>query len=90
MKLSVQERHKGKKNKMEKKRIILASGSPRRKELLEQIGICPQICPSNAEEKKDHDRVADGQQRRGHVNQYIDDYQILDHRRGLKIAVHAF
>ena len=38
---------------MEKKRIILASGSPRRKELLEQIGICPQICPSNAEEKKD-------------------------------------
>ena len=37
-----------------------------------------------------HDRVADGQQRRGHVNQYIDDYQILDHRRGLKIAVHAF
>ena len=27
--------------------------SPRRKELLEQIGICPQICPSNAEEKKD-------------------------------------
>jgi len=27
---------------------------------------------------------------RGHVNQYIDDYQILDHRRGLKIAVHAF
>ena len=38
MKLSVQERHKGKKNKMEKKRIILASGSPRRKELLLQIG----------------------------------------------------
>ena len=28
MKLSAQERHKGKKNKMEKKRIILASGFP--------------------------------------------------------------
>ena len=33
--------------------VVLASASPRRKELLEQIGICPQICPSNAEEKKD-------------------------------------
>ena len=32
--------------------VVLASASPRRKELLEQIGICPQICPSNAEEKK--------------------------------------
>ena len=33
--------------------VVLASASPRRKELLEQIGICPQICPSSAEEKKD-------------------------------------
>ena len=30
--------------------VVLASASPRRKELLEQIGICPQICPSNAED----------------------------------------
>ena len=51
MKLSVQERHKGKKNKMEKKRIILASGSPRRKELLLQIGIVPEIIVSHVEEK---------------------------------------
>ena len=29
---------------------ILASGSPRRKELLEQIGIRPQIIPSGMEE----------------------------------------
>ena len=47
MKLSAQERHKGKKNKMEKKRIILASGSPRRKELLLQIGIVPEIIVSH-------------------------------------------
>ena len=51
MKLSAQERHKGKKNKMEKKRIILASGSPRRKELLLQIGIVPEIIVSHVEEK---------------------------------------
>ena len=51
MKLSVQERHKGKKNKMEKKRIILASGSLRRKELLLQIGIVPEIIVSHVEEK---------------------------------------
>ena len=31
-------------------RIILASGSPRRKELLEQIGIEFEICPANGEE----------------------------------------
>ena len=31
--------------------IILASGSPRRRELLEQIGIHAQISPSNADEK---------------------------------------
>ena len=36
--------------------VVLASASPRRKELFEQIGICPQICPSNAEEKKDFER----------------------------------
>ena len=39
------------KNKMEKKRIILASGSPRRKELLLQIGIVPEIIVSHVEEK---------------------------------------
>ena len=31
-------------------RIILASGSPRRKELLEQIGIEFEICPAKGEE----------------------------------------
>lgn len=30
--------------------VVLASASPRRKELLEQIGICPEIRPSGAEE----------------------------------------
>ena len=57
MKLSVQERHKGKKNKMEKKRIILASGSPRRKELLLQIGIVPEIIVSHVEEKITSDEL---------------------------------
>lgn len=33
-----------------KMKIILASGSPRRKELLEQIGIEFEICPANGEE----------------------------------------
>ena len=36
---------------MEKKSIILASGSPRRKELLLQIGIVPEIIDSHVEEK---------------------------------------
>ena len=36
---------------MEKKSIILASGSPRRKELLLQIGIIPEIIVSHVEEK---------------------------------------
>ena len=36
---------------MEKKSIILASGSPRRKELLLQIGIVPEIIASHVEEK---------------------------------------
>ena len=36
---------------MEKKSIILASGSPRRKELLLQIGIAPEIIVSHVEEK---------------------------------------
>ena len=36
---------------MEKKRIILASGSPRRKELLLQIGIVPEIIVSHVEER---------------------------------------
>lgn len=31
-------------------KIILASASPRRKELLNQIGICPEIMPSDLEE----------------------------------------
>ena len=35
------------------------------------------------------DLVAHGQQRRGHIDQDIDDYQVFDHRRGLKIAVHG-
>jgi len=39
------------KYKMEKKSIILASGSPRRKELLLQIGIVPEIIVSHVEEK---------------------------------------
>lgn len=43
--------HKGMKYKMEKKSIILASGSPRRKELLLQIGIVPEIIVSHVEEK---------------------------------------
>ena len=43
--------HKGTKYKMEKKSIILASGSPRRKELLLQIGIVPEIIASHVEEK---------------------------------------
>lgn len=37
---------------MEKiERIVLASASPRRRELLGQIGIVPEICPSTIEEK---------------------------------------
>lgn len=36
---------------MEKSKIILASGSPRRKELLLQIGIVPEINVSHVEEK---------------------------------------
>lgn len=35
---------------MADKRVILASGSPRRKELLLQVGIVPQIIPSEADE----------------------------------------
>lgn len=30
--------------------IILASGSPRRKELLEQLGLCFEVCPARGEE----------------------------------------
>lgn len=33
------------------RKIVLASASPRRRELLEQIGIYPKILPSNVEEK---------------------------------------
>ena len=36
---------------MEKSKIIMASGSPRRKELLLQIGIVPEIIVSHVEEK---------------------------------------
>ena len=43
--------HKGMKYKKEKKSNILASGSPRRKELLLQIGIVPEIIVSHVEEK---------------------------------------
>ena len=35
---------------MECKNLILASGSPRRKELLEQIGLVAEICPSGIDE----------------------------------------
>ena len=35
---------------MIKQTLILASASPRRKTLLEQIGICPQVMPSEIEE----------------------------------------
>ena len=35
---------------MEQIRLVLASASPRRKELLEQIGMTPVICPSAVEE----------------------------------------
>ena len=35
--------------------VVLASGSPRRKELLEQIGIIPDIRPSEVEEEKNEE-----------------------------------
>lgn len=35
--------------------VVLASGSPRRKELLEQIGIRARICPSSMEETSEAD-----------------------------------
>lgn len=37
---------------MRQKKVILASGSPRRKELLEQMGLTFQILPSRKEEKQ--------------------------------------
>ena len=37
--------------KMENIRVILASASPRREELLRQIGIVPEVIPSRVEEK---------------------------------------
>ena len=40
-------------------RIILASASPRRRELLAQIGIIPEIIPSGAEERITKDSPAD-------------------------------
>jgi septum formation protein len=39
-------------NSINKNKIILASKSPRRKELLEQIGLDITICPSNIDENK--------------------------------------
>ena len=33
-------------------KVVLASGSPRRKELLAQIGIEPEIIPSRVEERR--------------------------------------
>ena len=45
---------------MEKSKIILASGSPRRKELLLQIGIVPEIIVSHVEEKITSDVPAEG------------------------------
>ncbi|MTI87822.1 MAG: septum formation inhibitor Maf [Balneolaceae bacterium] len=39
-------------------RIILASGSPRRKKLLEQLGMAFKVCPSNAEEVTAHTQPA--------------------------------
>ena len=44
---------------MEKSKIILASGSPRRKELLLQIGIVPEIIVSHVEEKLTSDDPAE-------------------------------
>lgn len=44
---------------MEKSKIILASGSPRRKELLLQIGIVPEIIVSHVEEKVTSDVPAE-------------------------------
>lgn len=44
---------------MEKSKIILASGSPRRKELLLQIGIVPEIIVSHVEEKSTSDIPAE-------------------------------
>lgn len=36
-------------------KVVLASASPRRKELLEQIGIIPDIRPSEVEEEKNEE-----------------------------------
>ena len=36
-------------------KVVLASASPRRKELLEQIGIIPDIRPSAVEEEKNEE-----------------------------------
>ena len=35
------------------KEIILASQSPRRKELLRQVGVCFRVCPADIEEHMD-------------------------------------
>ena len=37
-------------------RIVLASASPRRKELLEQIGLEFEICPAKGEEVRSEER----------------------------------
>lgn len=40
------------KENLKKWKVVLASASPRRKELLAQIGIIPDIRPSEVEEEK--------------------------------------
>lgn len=46
------------KESLKKWKIVLASASPRRKELLEQIGIIPDIRPSEVEEEKNEEDPA--------------------------------
>ena len=44
--------------------VVLASASPRRKELLEQIGIIPDIRPSAVEEEKNEEEPSRLRRRR--------------------------
>ncbi|CED82544.1 Predicted nucleic acid-binding protein ASMTL [Phaffia rhodozyma] len=43
-------------NKMANKRVVLASASPRRKEILQSLGLAPEIVPSTFEEDLPHDQ----------------------------------
>ena len=45
------------KENMKKWKVVLASASPRRKELLAQIGIIPDIRPSEVEEEKNSEKT---------------------------------